>query len=82
MDGLKAELQASLALSLDSRDDSSLVKQISIGTAITNELFERVSDDGRVALHSINYGYVEVRGKNEYLSHRYTIRLLIETISR
>jgi hypothetical protein len=84
--GLKVELQASLALSLDARDDSSLVKQISIATAITNESFERVSDNGRVqlehysrvAVHAVNYGYVEVRGKNEYLSHRYTIRMLIE----
>ena len=80
--GLKAELQSSLALSLD----SSLVNtQISIAAAITDELFERTSNNrvqlehrDRVAVHAMDYGYVEVRGKNQYQSDRHTIRLLIE----
>jgi hypothetical protein len=85
----KTDLTLPSAISIIRCDNVSFVQNIVINSFMrTKELFEWVSNDGvqiedneQVVVHNDVREHTEVRGKNEYNSGRYGIRLRIEQSS-
>jgi chaperonin cofactor prefoldin len=88
LDNLKTNLTSPSTISINRRNNVSLVQNITIDLLTkTKEEFERVSDNririeknGQVATHDRSQYATEVRGKNEYRSERHEIRLCIEQL--
>ena len=88
LEDLKADLASPSTISIQLEENFPLVKNISIGVLVAWDLFEGVSDKrvrleekGKVVVHDVTDGYVEIRGRNEYISGSRQIRLYMEESS-
>jgi uncharacterized protein YukE len=85
LDDLKTNLASPSTISITRRAEMSLVQNLSFSLVGMNELFDRVfnnevriEENGQVAVRDTSTGYTEIRGKNEYESGLYKIRLCVE----
>jgi hypothetical protein len=84
---LKLNIASPPTITIDRDNNTPLALNISINqtTKPINDIFERVFnntvriiENGQTAIHEGPYGFVEVRGKNQYVSGSHKIRLFLE----